>query len=55
MSTACYLGKTGKSGSFSHTDITDHRKQNLNATKLLSQRLKIIMLKRRINSSTKWP
>jgi len=36
MSTACYLGKTGKSGSFSHTDITDHRKQNLNATKLLS-------------------
>jgi len=36
MSTASYLGKTSKSGFFSHTDITDHRKQNLNATKLLS-------------------
>ena len=36
MSTACYLGKLVRMVLFSHTDITDHRKQNLNATKLLS-------------------
>jgi hypothetical protein len=36
MSTASYLGKLVRVVLFSHTDITDHRKQNLNATKLLS-------------------
>jgi len=37
MSTASYLGKLVRVVVlFSHTDITDHRKQNLNATKLLS-------------------